>query len=498
MNDPPSQAAWQRVLESLPSQSPLVLLVLGVVFLFLVGRCLQIACNLLGEDHPGMVRCTVLSLVIAGVSYLLWDGLSFWLMMNTRDLTGIQLTPDYGYRQWLTEPPYLKWQVLGLVPVLRYLPVLFAFCLATALYVLTLKVTFRFSLAIFAVQWVLTLMGTGLAAFILTHALGFLQGPTPAGPAPLGPGQNPRAQLPQRITPEVRGKTRPGRPRNGPAPTPQAPPAGTQPPDTLRTTLQDHSEPTSPTLKWLRDKVEPARDWLDSHFVDWKPDENSKSFREMVRPYVAYLPPVVQEFLDDGGWGLVLVVLSVVAAIWGWRLIRRVRRALFRSKRRRGKKLQPIHALREELRFIDDAATDPGEMQAVVRNRPVRLRLVVMAPAVSYVGELLPEMAENLLDFVRPGLGDVVLADVPRVKVWPRPPGEGTFVNLFFRMVQPPEARTRRSHWVLLAGTIRLGRQKVHLGLAVYADIASHLREIRVEKENWESVLELRKSEEFV
>ena len=119
MNDPPSQAAWQRVLESLPSQSPLVLLVLGVVFLFLVGRCLQIACNLLGEDHPGMVRCTVLSLVIAGVSYLLWDGLSFWLMMNTRDLTGIQLTPDYGYRQWLTEPPYLKWQVLGLVPVLR-------------------------------------------------------------------------------------------------------------------------------------------------------------------------------------------------------------------------------------------------------------------------------------------------------------------------------------------------------------------------------------------
>ena len=251
-------------------------------------------------------------------------------------------------------------------------------------------------------------------------------------------------------------------------------------------------------MKWLRDKVEPAREWLDSHFVDWKPDENSKSFREMVRPYVAYLPPVVQEFLDDGGWGLVLVVLSVVAAIWGWRLIRRVRRALFRSKRRRGKKLQPIHALREELRFIDDAATDPGEMQVVVRNRPVRLRLVVMVPAVSYVGDLLPEMAENLLEYVRPGLGDVVLADVPRVKVWPRPPGEGTFVNLFFRMVQPPEARTRRSHWVLMAGTIRLGRQKVHLGLAVYADIASHLREIRVEKENWESVLELRKSEEFV
>ena len=257
MNDPPSHAAWQRLLESLPSQSPLVLLLLGVVFLFLVGRCLQIACNLLGEDHPGLVRCTVLSLAIAGVSNLLWDGLSFWLMMNTRDLTGIQMDAGLRLPAVADRAALSEMASAGPGAVLRDLPVLFAFCLATALYVLTLKVTFRFSLAIFAVQWVLTLMGTGLAAFILTHALGSCRG-RPREPVPVGPGQNPQAQVPQRITPEVRGKTRPGRPRTGPPPVPQAPPAGTQPPDTLRTTLQDHSEPASPTLKWLRDKVELA------------------------------------------------------------------------------------------------------------------------------------------------------------------------------------------------------------------------------------------------
>jgi len=185
-----------------------------------------------------------------------------------------------------------------------------------------------------------------------------------------------------------------------------------------------------------------------------------------------------------------------VAFFWMRSLYRRLRRALFGKRRKKPRK--KVSDLAIELRFVGEALTELGPVQAVVRDRAVRLRLVVMAPGVSYIGELLPEMAEGLLDYVKPGLADLLEYDTPRVVVWPRQASEGHFQQMFFKNVEIPQERGQRSRWILLGGTIRLGRQKVHLGLAVYADSASLLREIRVEKENWEPVLALQNTKELV
>jgi hypothetical protein len=261
------------------------------------------------------------------------------------------------------------------------------------------------------------------------------------------------------------------------------PSSGQEGEPSLRRTLEHYQEEAAPTLARFREGIAGITATLDPYL---------EPVKEATRPYTRYLPAAVQEFLDDGGWWLVLLALVVVALLWVRSVVRRLRRAHAARKKRR-KKARGL--LREELRMVGDALTEVGPNQAVVRDRPVRIRLVVMAPAVSYIGDLLPDMAANLLDYVRPGLGEVVDNDVPRVRVWPRQASEAAFFETFFRSVVIPEARDRRTHWVLVAGTLKLGRQKLFLGLGTYADTASNMREVRVQKEDWDPVLRVQVSE---
>jgi len=198
----------------------------------------------------------------------------------------------------------------------------------------------------------------------------------------------------------------------------------------------------------------------------------------------------VQEFLDDGGWWLVLIALVGVAGFWLWALVGRVRRMMFLSRRRSKQRSRDKKApLLIDLDLVGDAFTDPGPKQVTVRGQPGRLRLVVLAPSPSYVGELLPEMADSLLDWLCPGLGEILDFDKPRQVVWPRHPNLDHFVRMFHNLVQIPEAKGRRSPWILVSGSTRLGRQTVFVGLAVFLDKTTYQRTIQVAKERWDEVL---------
>ncbi len=442
-------------------KQPVQLAFLGGGLIVFLGYFLQLSANLCGADAPSFRKSVVIGLLTALAAFLTYDLSGYAIFLASRD-AGPTLVPDgLSYVDWLRMSLAVKWEMLNVVPGVRYLPLLFAVCLAGIVYVLVLKVPYRISMVVFFLQWTLSIVSLAVLSFVLTTTLNFL-GLKPA-PDPSA-ASHPQARV-----------------------LPPGPPFPRQPPRQANQAQANQQGQSGEVVGWLKRQSDSIRQTLDPYL---------DPIREASRPYTMHLPVIVQVFLDDGGWWLVILALAVVAWFWARGLYRRVKRILFSKKKRRKKvKDSPMRVL---LREVGDALTEEGPVQATVREMPVRLRVVVVAPGVTYLGELLPEMAESLLDYVKPGLADVLESDVPRVVVWPRQPSEDRFQQLFFGNMEVPEPRGRRSHWVLLAGTIRLGRQKVHLGLAAYAEQASLLREVRIDKENWEPVLGLQPTEERV
>ncbi|HEY7428349.1 MAG TPA: hypothetical protein VH682_29220 [Gemmataceae bacterium] len=465
-------------------------IVFWVVMAFLAGYIFQTACNLCGADLPSFRRGVLITAGVAAAVFFTFDGLGYGIVLATRDSVNLTLPPGYSYWNWLREPLYLKWQVMGLVPILRYLPIAFAVCLAGTLYVIILGEPFRNCIVILLIQWTLNVVAMALLSFSLSTTLRFV-GLTKPQSTEAG-AETASAFSPQ--PPETRAATRPTSRRGEHNPRGEtaekkpdaegdAPPAS----DNLKGALDAHKGEEGASLSRTREQLQALDKRLRPYI---EPIETA------CQPYTKYLPPVVQEFLEDGGWWLVLGALAVGAGFWLRALVRRLKRALSRKGRRGSKARRARHAERAlaiDLDLIADAFTDPGAQQITVRGQPGRLRLVVLAPSSSYVGDLLPEMAESLLDWLQPGLGEILTYDSPRVVVWPRHPSLGRFTEMFHKLVEVPEVKGRRSPWMLLSGATRLGRQTLFLGLAVYLDKTTYQRTIEIAKEKWNDVLGVQK-----
>jgi hypothetical protein len=449
---------------------PLLLAVTAVV----AGYFLQVAANVCGADAPSYRKGFLVSAVAAAAAFFTFDALGYALVLGTRDLTHLVLPPTYGYSDWLTEPMYLKWQVMGLVPVLRYLPIVFAICMAGILYVLMLKDHFRIVMIVFVLQWVLTVIVTSVLVFALSHVLGVFKPHAEPPPATHGPGMT-GAAPPRPVTrPKQMRQAAPEQP--APAP-PERPTAEGGQQASLRDVVKSYQGKLGPAMEWAHGKLDEFHGFVDPHM---------EPIKEATAPYTQHLPLVVQEFLDDGGWFWVLAGLTVMGLLWV-RLV--YRRFTASAKKKRKQKKQLIRSAEIDLEEVAGAFSEPGDHQVSVRGFPGRLRLVVMAPAASYVGDLLPEMAESLLDWIQPGLGAVYEQDTPRVIVWPRAASEGRFLDLVSQAVKVPEERGRKTPWVVLAGTTSLGRQRIYLCVAVHLDRAGYIREVRVEKDKWGELL---------
>ncbi|HEY7326153.1 MAG TPA: hypothetical protein VH592_00830 [Gemmataceae bacterium] len=449
----------------------------------------QNVCSACGADPPAFRRSLLITVLVTAAAFLTFDGIGYGIVKVSSDTIKLDLPPDYGYSNWLREPLYLKWQVLGLIPMIgRLLPVLVAVCLAAVLYVLILTEPFRNCIAILAIQWTINVVLMALLSFALSNILRFVGPGQPTAPeAAQGPGAAP-------ASPEARAATRP-RPRRGPR-EPGREMAGKQPseegtsraPAGLQGALAAHEG--EGTGHGLREQL---------HALDERLEPYIGPIKEAAAPYTKHLPPAVQEFLDDGGWLLVLLALVVVAAFWLRAMGRRFRRILFprkrRSRRRAGEKDSPLAI---DLDLVGDAFTDPGPQQITVRGQPGRLRMVILAPSPSYIGEMSPDMADSLLDWLQPGMGELLEFDQPRKVVWPRHPSLDRFVQMFHKLVRIPESPGRRTPWLLISGSTRLGRQTVFVGLVVFLDKTDYKREIQVAKEKWNEVLGLQKVTEPV
>ena len=159
---------------------------------------------------------------------------------------------------------------------------------------------------------------------------------------------------------------------------------------------------------------------------------------------------------------------------------------------RRGgkKKVDPERGLDEDLSEYPPPGK-AGPRRLTVHGRPVRLRLVVVAP----VGKR--KIAEGgaveaLLDQVLRGLGQVAQQDRPRIRVWPPQLSQQGFAPTFFRRTLCPERDGKPSHWLLAAGPARAGGTPVLLGLALWGDDQAPLERKILSETQWDEALQIK------
>ncbi len=147
--------------------------------------------------------------------------------------------------------------------------------------------------------------------------------------------------------------------------------------------------------------------------------------------------------------------------------------------------------LRIELDTCPMPANPPEGRRLTVYHIPVRLRLVVVAPAGKEY-RIDPLTVEQLLDRVLPGLGAVAEQDRPHIRVWPTQVSYQGFLATFHRNTPKAAHRGEPSRWVLVSGRALVGRQHLLLGLGLWADEPNALDRINLEGNQWLDVLRLK------
>lgn len=131
-----------------------------------------------------------------------------------------------------------------------------------------------------------------------------------------------------------------------------------------------------------------------------------------------------------------------------------------------------------------------GVKTLTLEGRPVRVRLVVVAPISKEMPVDISEV-ENLLDQLVYGLGSVIRHDKPRICIWPAQLSSKGFSFTFNRMLHKPERPGQPSRWILVAGQTPPRPRPVMLGLALLADEPNSVGHVTVEPKQWPSVLRI-------
>ena len=121
-------------------------------------------------------------------------------------------------------------------------------------------------------------------------------------------------------------------------------------------------------------------------------------------------------------------------------------------------------------------------------NVPVRLRLVVLAPA-GAERHIDPHEARLILERIVPRLGSVVDSDFPRIRVWPGQLSHKGFSSAFHRHTRKPDPEGAPLRWILVAGRARIGKQPVLVGLGLWADKPNTMGRITLDAHQWMDVL---------
>jgi hypothetical protein len=164
---------------------------------------------------------------------------------------------------------------------------------------------------------------------------------------------------------------------------------------------------------------------------------------------------------------------------------------LFRRRGARADLAEPD--LRIDLTFLPDHGPPSDGPRLEYYGTPVRLVVLVLAPAGRHspipAAEELPELIDSLV----PGLWAVVEAHRPVVRCWPFQLSTQGFAHAFFKHVQLPGDRGKGTPWSAVSGRFETGTRQLLAGIVCVADRPNSLSQITVAHVGqWLDVLRVR------
>jgi hypothetical protein len=406
----------------------------------------------------------------------------------------IQVPPWYSYGLWFRESIGLKWYIVSHAGPLRFVPFVVGLFVAGLLQFIVLEadVTFGFGLLIVILQWVATFVAGYIVSLLFGVALSAIG-------ATLQPSEQMRRQAEAeqptarqdakaaRAKPTTRDNKSPQAIKEGTAQEHRG--SGTTPGEPL--SLQIIEQKLEGAVKTSKDQVSEASEQLKAYA-----DPYLGELKEAMAPVTEHLPQPVQDFLGKDGWWWVLGVSGFFVLLWVRSIARRLTGVAHGPKRKKRKKRRaegsPVR-LREDLKWIGEGLTTGGPQRLAVKGLPARLRLVILSMGNKSGGDLSPEMADRVLDEIMPGLAEVTSYDTPAVRVWPAFYSSDGFATGLEGNLVFPEPKGMKSHWVAMAGDVRMGRLLIHVGLALHAQKANNLRFVKVKGERWLNSLAVEK-----
>jgi hypothetical protein len=203
------------------------------------------------------------------------------------------------------------------------------------------------------------------------------------------------------------------------------------------------------------------------------------------------LPPEVTSILENGGWLAILLLILLIFLLILWAIVSQVLKMFSGGKKEKVEK-ESLMILLEKL---PSASRTSGERILMVEGVPVRLRLVVLAPA-GRAFEVNPDAINRILDKVYPGLGMIAEEDEPEVRIWPFQLSYEGFANTFQKNTPIPRGEDERlTRWIFVSGRAHIGKTQILLGLGLQTKKPTSVGRLKVDMQEWGTVLRIKESE---
>jgi hypothetical protein len=240
------------------------------------------------DDGPGTLFGALKTIIAMGLAvYFTYDvsGYVFARMMQAPQL-GIAFPPGYHYWNWMLEPQGLKWHVLGFVPLIRYLPVLFALCVGGIVQVVFWKIPFRTGMIVFVNQLLVDIFAMAMLSLVFSFFIGVQEGATAKAHPRRGGGAHAG-----------------GRPV-------AAAPDGLQ---GMQQRIEQLGVEEGPLARRLWRRWESVNQLLQPAY-------------DLLQPVTQHLPLPARDLLNGGGW--LIVIPGVIALLRFWPYLRPRRRSV--------------------------------------------------------------------------------------------------------------------------------------------------------------------------
>jgi hypothetical protein len=207
---------------------------------------------------------------------------------------------------------------------------------------------------------------------------------------------------------------------------------------------------------------------------------------KFLQPVTERLPQGWQDYLANGGLPIALGVSAVVIVLLTIGIADLIWIKLFRRRAQKESVPDP----QEDLEQIPPPLNSPDELQFTIYHVPVRLRMIVAAPA-GAGRELDEKRVKRELERLWPGVRDVLIADKPRIRVWPPQLSQQGFALTFHRHLIRPDAQAKASPWISIAGKIQLEGEALMLGLVWWSQEKTTFGQLTLESHQWRDVIRL-------